>query len=293
LHKYLYTHADPTNGIDPSGEFVISVCMGLVIQSYLTRGKTSVDLGTKGFVLKSATVFFAIAESLLWLHLGFSYSNSGWRQAQTGLGGTDVTRCLNAVQDKFTKKWNEYDRLKKEKIYASLTTVNAMKFINAWDIYEFAHEKNIFDASGTDICKETVTIDGKVYLAEEVNYFLWGLVSSLANSDGLSNSRTLDETVTKAVLYRRMYVQKAGTGHIEGRVAWIKAGWDAGKTGRIDYPTEVALPNAIPNQSIYSDNITIKLGIKDGLSIIDNISGGMDSYYIYFTTNASQENNAN
>jgi hypothetical protein len=87
------------------------------------------------------------------------------------------------------------------------------------------------------------------------------------------------------------------------------------------------LPNAIPNSSIYSDNITIKLGIpkpvwavgfaheqtlrdatlavlsflilkrlqhiKDGLSVIDNISGGMDSYYIYFKTNASQANNAN
>jgi hypothetical protein len=267
------------------------VCLGLGIQSYWRGGSTTVNLGAKGWALASATVSFAIAESLIWLHLGFSYVNSGWRQAQTGMGGEDVTRHLDAAKDKFIRKWNSYTKSEKEKIYKSLTTIQSMKFINAWDIYGFARDKNIFNASGTtNICKETVTINGKVYLTEEVNYFLWGLVSSLANNDGLSNCRTLDETVTTAVLYRRIiYPQKTGTGHIEGRVAWIKAGWEAGKTGQIDYPTDIALSNATPNLKIYSNTITVKLGIKDGLSIMDNISGGMDSYYIYFTTNASQK----
>jgi hypothetical protein len=48
LHKYLYTHADPVNGIDPSGKFVlVGGIMGALAGRYLVSGmKTTATMGT-------------------------------------------------------------------------------------------------------------------------------------------------------------------------------------------------------------------------------------------------------
>jgi hypothetical protein len=44
LHKYLYTHADPVNGIDPSGEFLIGFGIGMIANSSLVSVKNKKDI---------------------------------------------------------------------------------------------------------------------------------------------------------------------------------------------------------------------------------------------------------
>jgi hypothetical protein len=43
LHNYLYTHADPVNGIDPSGEFLIGFGISCLISSKLQAQKARTD----------------------------------------------------------------------------------------------------------------------------------------------------------------------------------------------------------------------------------------------------------
>ncbi|MDR2440002.1 MAG: RHS repeat-associated core domain-containing protein [Planctomycetaceae bacterium] len=44
LHKYLYTHADPVNGIDPSGKFLIGLSLSMFFGSAL-RSKEGATIG--------------------------------------------------------------------------------------------------------------------------------------------------------------------------------------------------------------------------------------------------------
>ena len=48
LHKYLYTHGDPISGVDPSGEFTISV----------TLGSLSIRLNVSSYAIVTATSYF-------------------------------------------------------------------------------------------------------------------------------------------------------------------------------------------------------------------------------------------
>jgi hypothetical protein len=51
LHKYLYTHADPTNGIDPSGEFGLG---GIGISMSISSNMRGINVGVATSALKSA-----------------------------------------------------------------------------------------------------------------------------------------------------------------------------------------------------------------------------------------------
>lgn len=55
VHKYAYVHNDPVNGIDPSGEFLISLAIGFAIRGYLrtTSAATNIAIGT-GIVIAAA-----------------------------------------------------------------------------------------------------------------------------------------------------------------------------------------------------------------------------------------------
>jgi RHS repeat-associated protein len=61
LHKYLYTHADPVNGIDPNGEFVVAglagFLVGFAVYKGLNAAKDSKDLATGGFLASKIHAF--------------------------------------------------------------------------------------------------------------------------------------------------------------------------------------------------------------------------------------------
>ena len=64
FHKYLYTHADPINGIDPSGKFVavtIGLLSGIGHALFMNAQKSSRDLTTGAMMIRSITTGGMIA----------------------------------------------------------------------------------------------------------------------------------------------------------------------------------------------------------------------------------------
>jgi hypothetical protein len=46
-HKYAYVHGDPVNGIDPSGEFLVSLGIGIINSTFLRNSDTKLSLSVK------------------------------------------------------------------------------------------------------------------------------------------------------------------------------------------------------------------------------------------------------
>jgi len=88
LHKYLYTHGDPINGIDPSGEFLgLAIGVGLG----LTVGLSALSLLTAAITLQGAIVIGLATAGAIAL-IGFY--NSQWG---TSLPATEQMRVATAL----------------------------------------------------------------------------------------------------------------------------------------------------------------------------------------------------
>jgi RHS repeat-associated protein len=93
-HPYLYAHADPVNGIDPTGNFtLIGLSMGQVIQGVLR----AINIGKKAYQLcklkDKLQKFEFLMGFLRTLYAGFKALNSaiGGEAGWTGYSGTTVT----------------------------------------------------------------------------------------------------------------------------------------------------------------------------------------------------------
>jgi len=145
-----------------------------------------------------------------------------------GLGGPDVTRDLLAIDSYVTAKGN-----------AGLLPPLSLGW-DSWDIKDFAGWGRpewqvpggrgvVFD--GTNYIK-TVTVAGKVYRPEEVNYYLYGVwLRSLGVSELLGE--------TKVAGHRS--VNAGGTG-VPGRIAWFRAGY----SGDLSEAETAAIQGATP-----------------------------------------------
>jgi hypothetical protein len=143
-----------------------------------------------------------------------------------------------------------------------------MVSLRGWDIFELAWDKSTFvkgawGAKGN--CAETVTVNGKCYKPEEVNYLLWGLANRLCKREGVTIMHPmnasgeigwnyhyeLEEALDLVRGYRLLF--KAGTG-IPGRVAWTRAGW----WGGLEAPS-VSLP-CMPCPFSYDNTLWAYIG---------------------------------
>jgi hypothetical protein len=105
-----------------------------------------------------------------------------------------------------------------------------------------------------DWAPRTVTVDGNVYYAHEVNYFFWGFMNAQANKKG---ARASKEMMVEWIYYYRFAADPAycfteHDGTKAGRAAWARAGWDYAMTGELKAPTAIRLPGASATEAEYA-----------------------------------------
>ena len=255
LHKYLYVHGDPINWIDPTGKTL------------------SASFSVSGMVAAAiivTNVLFVWGPELLW---GIR-ALTGTRRDSAGIGGRDITPHLRNIQSEYMSQWQGRTDMVKQAILSSLNDIwpdglrlNAEDYnaLYGWDIHPLAWDKGSFGEERVNI-PETVTVDGNVYFPEEVNYFLIGLVYRMAYEDGDAGYR-FENLDLKIRFYRHVSrFFETGTGHIEGRVAWAKAGWRAGSGNSIQFPSSdsVRLRNARANPTEHPQSLWTHVGESYG-----------------------------
>ena len=219
LHKYLYAHANPVMGVDPSG----------------TRGLL-VEIG-----IAATLTAFVFELTVIAIHNHASIQASVGQRQTTGNGGPDVTSELFRIRDAifdYSKNLEPEDYTKfKRSIWESPA--------GSWDITELSTQRLVTSKgySELDNGMKTVTVDGKVYYDPEVNYWIYG---SWARAAGISK-----ETMLAAIYgYRRFVFQDEGypdyDSSIGGRQAWAVAGY----YGVIAYAHDAAIDGAIPSKEV-------------------------------------------
>jgi hypothetical protein len=132
-----------------------------------------------------------------------------------------------------------------------------------------------FSGGTTNWAPRSVSVDGNVYYAHEVNYFFWGYMNAEANKkgDSITETRMLEWVAAYRGTAGPIYANMPGAFHdgsLYGRAAWAQAGWNYSMTGTFKPPTVVALPNATPQtQPTRGMKAVIRLGsISRGLSCL-------------------------
>jgi hypothetical protein len=166
-----------------------------------------------------------------------------------GFCGRDVTREMqDLVQEVHTELTRNFQlgalSLTGQDVSLWATKQSMRHPGKGWDIDQLHHTAiladNYEDASNgcgltcqpKGLCRETVTVNGKCYLAEHVNYFLWGFVHrffadremAVVEKIGQIHIPTADELNDVAGLPELWGDVTADTGG-KGRGAWAKAGY--------------------------------------------------------------------
>ena len=102
-----------------------------------------------------------------------------------------------------------------------------------WLGYRESRATLLNNSVSTSACRDwaprSVSVDGNVYYAHEVNYFIWGFMNAEASKNGDTISK--DATLLQIWNYRFIADAFYGTctlndGTKTGRSAWAAAGWD-------------------------------------------------------------------
>jgi RHS repeat-associated protein len=278
FHKYLYTHADPSNATDPSGKLAffpiyvalmgIGAFFGLTGQAIVGASwAKSIHTGLTTFSVMALAPAMALPLSQLWLahatlNLAFEYPRIYNKWNFVGEGGKDATNALKKLRDDVVNKWrNMDDDLEKLRIVNSLYTF-PMGLI-AWDIRELfdKEDKALWTKGLTSPAPETLTFMEDVYPIAEVNYLLWGLVNHLAYEEGIAPVFTNWVSMQGAVLlYRSIGGFWSSVGQnlngvaplfetTSGKMAWARFGWNWLNEEWPAPPTSEAVANATPNSN--------------------------------------------
>jgi len=260
LHKYLYTHGDPVQGVDPSGEF-----LGVSISGLLGAFMWVSALGYVG----TAVIEAEHALSKCW---------------ELGFGGYDATNRLVELRRLLRDKWyggggqQMLSFSKKQQISDALHSPTG--FIG-WDIDEMLRIKDKWTpvSFGPDRIARTLTFRNKVYHVAEVNYIWWGMVNRLLYDSGIDKhftNRTMTATATAA--YRLGGGPVLGLlgmfwdSHEEsvGKVAWTRFGWDfAGpQNENMAPPSTGEFPYAIPNWEQWPYWLSGRIGVAGSVFLL-------------------------
>ena len=240
LHKYLYGGGNPVNMFDPSGHY--SLVEGLV--------------ATAGYVKLIAIVLVGVsAGNDLFQAFSQHHYGSGVGKA----GGKDITQSLIKIRQHFVAQWNGLGSTEQDRLLDATTRPPAVLY--AWDIQKLMNPQNENELqAGTDHdLHRTVTVAGRVFWSDEVNYYLWGLITRLKDEKNKSGStlQASEESVNVATLkvgaYRTAFW---GGTNISGRQAWVRAGYydDFSKANG------AAIAGAIPNSAPFTMGLWARLG---------------------------------
>jgi hypothetical protein len=268
FNKYLYTHGDPVQGTDPTGEFLaVTVATGSFNSHLAHAQQASASTSVLFRVASFASTVFRYVGGFLETMYYFSYGNSKWeesvRKEVHGAGGSDITSTLIRTTDGIARYWRELmsdsesDRLTTF-TFASVLSQSSMYSLSGWDAAPLngdEHEQRLSFAQSADWAPRSVTVDQNVYYAHEVNYFLWGAAHALAGEKTTSHALELTKEAMIEWVFRyresgadAAYLPRANDGSKQGRAAWAAAGWDYIKTGVFAPPLEFKLPNATSHE---------------------------------------------
>ena len=169
LNKYAYSHSNPISGSDPSGNNLVS---------------TLVTVGVLGGLVFGLMYGMDIA-------FRAHFSTKAGNIAGQGVGGPDITAYLKAMDSYITQQaanadappiawdWDDWD----------------IRVLAKWGQPYYAKQgaPGVLDTSSGLV--STVTVDGKVYRPEEVNYYLYGVWLRVSNT-------SLSWGERKVVIYR-------------------------------------------------------------------------------------------
>jgi RHS repeat-associated protein len=197
FHKYSYTHADPVNEIDPSGEIWAAITG---IFRLLLQGLYNVP-----FVLTA-------------LNVANEAVNHGYKLISTGNGGKNATTILQKLRSDVLTTWNGMTVSERKKLIYDLFWSG----LTSWDIMEFIYSDKLKWTEGiADPLEETLTYYNEVYAVSEVNYLLWGMINKLAWDD---NIYTVATNYMSASLFAFFY--RAAFGGLWIGQAWYNTGVD-------------------------------------------------------------------
>lgn len=138
--------------------------------------------------------------------------------------GVDVTTALTQMAQDVRSRFDAQSKAQKDAICSGLGNAQTNG-----DVYNLAFARGRDSlASGTcgrydTVCSDTVTVDGKCFLAGEVNYWLQGLSHKLCHAHTGNALYSLASMRSKITAYRSTKTPKG----IEGRIAWFERGWSA------------------------------------------------------------------
>lgn len=177
-------------------------------------------------------------------------------------GGPDITgNLLRIEQDIFTQYQTKFVTQAQKDNFAHAYFVDPG---TNWEISSlFAH--HVVTPSNTGVLPDgryTVTVQGKVYPAEEVNYFVYGVWARIVSQSGVWGESLVREPFAKEIIaYYRIKLWH-GQG-IPGRQAWFAAGYH----GDLNIASPTAIPEVLPGQ-IYDKPVDYYLGSRDPWRIV-------------------------
>ncbi|HXG11572.1 MAG TPA: isopeptide-forming domain-containing fimbrial protein [Gemmataceae bacterium] len=223
LHKYLYAIADPISNVDPSGNSPLgTVKVSIVI--IVTIAALAYGLGVR------------------WWTRGVYYTT----RTATGQGGPDFTNRLKGIEQYIRTSIRNNPALR-QALYDDFS--DPKKF--SWDISKLAAQSvsTASDPNHRGMLSDgtrTVTINGKVYPQEEVNYYIYGIWASEIGQD---------LSIAEFNLWAHRVYNYGGTG-TPGRAAWLRAGYFSD----LNLPAPYAIQGATPSDEVYTKRVFFQIG---------------------------------
>ncbi len=287
FHKYLYTHADPVNGIDPSGMMSVGMACSIGIGISLSTVSAGVFIGHvlggsswyhAGMqALSPFAVPLSIGASIISLPFGvltsvFDYRALYNKWSCTGKGGKDATDSLQKLRENVINTWSH---LSPDQKLDTITKLYGYGLVN-WDVTQLVENKNQWTSGVANPAEDTLTYGGRVYAVAEVNYVLWGLVNRLAYEDGIMpwlTNRTHSSSLV--FTYRNAFgwiinLDQLNEGNLNdfettgGKMLWADYGWNWAMDIHTTIPTGTSIHYATPNTMPFTGTLSYNFGGVSG-----------------------------
>ena len=207
LSLFNYGHVNPVFYSDPTGRY-----------------SSAESISTNG-IGRQLLVIGVLGISALTTYRHFEQQHA---RVAGGVGGFDITNQLVSLRRNAMSSLespSEAAETARHLQFLGLNEINPVSPLYSWDIIELFGDRK-FQLSPIGTVQGTVTVRGKVFYADEVNYYWFGVLTklqdSLSSQYGRSNGNSIETATSTIERYRRVFW--GGTNY-EGRVAWFMAGY--------------------------------------------------------------------
>ncbi|UCF00177.1 MAG: RHS repeat-associated core domain-containing protein [Planctomycetota bacterium] len=162
LHKYLYAHGNPVNGIDPSGGSLLGIAVHIT-----------------GLFVVGLIITYAIGRIAVGLHDIF-YTIRG----RCGTCGENISEKFRNLIVRINEDAPSTEEERSERCGRIKNIVGG--WVVGWDIGDL-FEKRVKGWTGS--CRHTATLDDNCYSQGAINYYLWGRIARFCDF-GLARAKS-------------------------------------------------------------------------------------------------------